>query len=192
MGHGVRNVLLVGSGISGEMLENKIKNHPELGYSIVKVINGATGEVLYQNSFPGNYVYTNTFDIDGDGYIELLLYIQYESAPYNSKLTILSTASHVIAVENDSKTAAKYNLGQNYPNPFNPTTTISYSISKEANVKLILYTELGEQVGTYINEKQTAGEHKFIYDGNKLASGVYFYQLVVDNQPETKKMVLVK
>ena len=37
-GYGVRNVLLAGSGKSGEMLENKIKHHPELGYRLVNVI----------------------------------------------------------------------------------------------------------------------------------------------------------
>lgn len=34
-GFGVINVLIVGGGRSGEMLENKIRNHPELGYKII-------------------------------------------------------------------------------------------------------------------------------------------------------------
>ena len=159
--------------------------------TLLKIIDGATGSVLFQNTYPG-FIYVTPLDIDGDSYIELLLYSYTQANGFFDHLWILSTTSHPIAVDPESKTAAKYNLGQNYPNPFNPTTTISYSISKDANVKMNMYNEIGELLGTYINEKQTAGEHKFVYDGTNVASGVYFYQLIVDDQPQTKKMVIIK
>jgi len=87
---------------------------------------------------------------------------------------------------------AAFALYQNYPNPFNPSTTIDYSISKDADVKLLIYNEAGQLVSTLINEKQTSGDHKFNFDGSNLASGVYFYQLFVDEQAQAKKMVLIK
>jgi hypothetical protein len=169
-----------------------IKNNYNPYNSTIKVIDASNGQVMYQNSYQGATIYSYCFDLDGDSYIEILLAVQEQTSPYHSKLIVLSTASHPISIDPESKTAVKYNLGQNYPNPFNPTTTISYSISKDANVKMNMYNEIGELLGTYINEKQPAGEHKFVYDGTNVASGVYFYQLIVDDQPQTKKMVVVK
>jgi hypothetical protein len=51
---------------------------------------------------------------------------------------------------------------------------------------------LGQLVNTLTEGQKKAGSYKAVLDGNNLASGVYFYQLIVDNVPETKKMVLVR
>ena len=36
------------------------------------------------------------------------------------------------------------------------------------------------------------GHHEYKFDGSKLASGTYIYQLLVDKQLVNKKMVLIK
>jgi hypothetical protein len=161
--------------------------------SNIKILNGSNGQTLYDHTYAGLISYY-TFDIDGDSYIEIIIVQSYiTSSNYDDKhITILSTASHPISVDPESKTATKYSLGQNYPNPFNPTTTIDYSISQNANVKLLLFNEIGQLAGTYINQKQEAGDHKFILDGSNLSSGTYFYQIFVDDRAEAKKMVILK
>ena len=85
-----------------------------------------------------------------------------------------------------------YVLEQNYPNPFNPKTTIGFAIPKPEQVSLIVYDALGRQVATLVNERREAGRYEVNFDGSRLASGVYFYQLKAGAFTQTAKMVLVK
>jgi hypothetical protein len=94
--------------------------------------------------------------------------------------------------ENNPNIPAKFELYQNYPNPFNPTTTISYSIPKRSNVKLIIYDVLGREVATLVNEYKPVGKYKNEFNASSLTSGVYFYHLMVGDYISTKKMVLMK
>jgi hypothetical protein len=45
---------------------------------------------------------------------------------------------------------------------------------------------------TLVNENKPEGIYKINLDGYKLASGSYFYQLLVNGNSETKKMILIK
>ncbi len=106
----------------------------------------------------------------------------------------------------DNKTVlVKFYLYQNYPNPFNPSTTIKYSIptppvsspllkgrTKEGFVTLKVYDILGREVTTLVNEEKPAGNYQVTFDGSKLSSGVYFYQLKTGTNNSTKKLLLVK
>jgi len=83
-------------------------------------------------------------------------------------------------------------LQQNYPNPFNPTTTIEYSIPIDALVTLKIFDVLGNKVATLVDQKQIAGLHYVTFDGNSLASGVYFYRLQTAAYFVVKKLVLLK
>ncbi|MFZ1518097.1 MAG: T9SS type A sorting domain-containing protein [Ignavibacteriaceae bacterium] len=85
-----------------------------------------------------------------------------------------------------------YKLLQNYPNPFNPSTKISYQLPNAGNVTLKVYSVLGRDVATLIDEYKNAGIYDVEFNGNKLPSGVYFYQLKAGDYVETKKMILVK
>ncbi len=91
----------------------------------------------------------------------------------------------------------EYELLQNYPNPFNPTTTISYSLKEEADVKLVVYNMLGQEVATLVDRRESAGYKSVVWcskDNNNspLASGVYIYRIVAGNFTQIKKMVMVK
>jgi flagellar hook assembly protein FlgD len=97
----------------------------------------------------------------------------------------------------DDKIPDDFELYQNYPNPFNLRTTIKYDLDKPASdVELIIYNQLGEQI--LKKEMPTnAGSYNIHWDGESesgatLPSGVYFYNLKVDDKRETKSMVLLK
>ncbi len=86
----------------------------------------------------------------------------------------------------------KFDLAQNFPNPFNPSTIINYSIAKESPVKLIIYSSIGEEVLTLVNEFKQPGNYSFNFDANSLSSGVYFYKLTAGDFVSTKKMLFLK
>lgn len=90
----------------------------------------------------------------------------------------------------------EFKLGQNYPNPFNPSTKIKFSIPQSSArgvlTKLFVYDISGRLVRTLVNQTMNAGSYEVTFDGNGLASGVYFYKLLAGSYVETKKMLMIK
>ncbi len=95
-------------------------------------------------------------------------------------------------INNKMLTATNYSLSQNYPNPFNPTTTINYTIPKAEHVTIKVYDILGKLIQTLVDEEQSIGTYHLQFNGKNLSSGVYFYQIKVDNFLEAKKMIILK
>ncbi|MBN2011861.1 T9SS type A sorting domain-containing protein [candidate division KSB1 bacterium] len=87
---------------------------------------------------------------------------------------------------------ADYTLGQNYPNPFNPTTNIEYSIATAGHVTLKVFNSLGQEVATLYDNIQDAGKYVATFDGSKLSSGNYIYQLRSGDVTLTRKFALMK
>ena len=93
-----------------------------------------------------------------------------------------------------------FRLGQNYPNPFNPVTTIKYGIPQAGagkNTTLIIYNILGQKITTLVNKKLAAGYHTVEWNGtnrqgNRVATGIYFYRLRSGSHMLVKKMILLK
>ena len=83
-------------------------------------------------------------------------------------------------------------LLQNYPNPFNPTTRIKYEIPQLTNSSLVVYDVLGNEIATLVNDEKPAGIYDVEFDATGLPSGIYFYQLKVENYIQTKKMMVIK
>lgn len=87
-----------------------------------------------------------------------------------------------------------FRLVKNYPNPFNPLTRIVFNVATTANIKIILYDVTGREVKTILNETRQAAMQDFVdFDATGLASGVYFYSMLAnDNFIDSKRMVFVK
>jgi photosystem II stability/assembly factor-like uncharacterized protein len=85
-----------------------------------------------------------------------------------------------------------FSLSQNYPNPFNNSTIISYQISADNYVTLIVYDVLGNQVTTLISENKKAGYYTINFSASDLSSGIYFYKLTAGEFNSTKKFLLIK
>ncbi len=90
----------------------------------------------------------------------------------------------------------------NYPNPFNPETWIPYHLANPSNVRITIYNargtivrrlELGhQQSGYYISRSRAAYWDGTNNVGERVASGIYFYQLEADNTSFLRKMVILK
>ncbi|MFO7525274.1 MAG: YCF48-related protein [Ignavibacteriaceae bacterium] len=85
-----------------------------------------------------------------------------------------------------------YSLEQNYPNPFNPTTKIKYSVPVNGLVKLSVYNILGEKIADIVNDIQQAGSYEITFDASNLSSGMYIYQMKVNDFKSVKKMMIMK
>lgn len=83
-------------------------------------------------------------------------------------------------------------LRQNYPNPFNPSTKISFSIPERMHVTLKVFSVLGEEIATLVNEELAAGDYSTQFNASTLASGMYFYTLTAGNFSQTNKMIVIK
>tara|TARA_B100000315_G_C14595477_1_gene598847 strand:- start:14280 stop:15620 length:1341 start_codon:yes stop_codon:yes gene_type:complete len=83
-------------------------------------------------------------------------------------------------------------LYQNYPNPFNLVTTIRFDLPEVSNVSLIVYDLMGREVATLVNGKLVSGHHEIIWNGNRIASGIYVYKLTSGSIQLIRKMVLLK
>lgn len=93
--------------------------------------------------------------------------------------------------------ARTFQVSQNYPNPFNPSTTIEYVLTQRADVRLVIYNTLGEQVRVLASGTQEAGNHQVVWDGlnaqgQAVSSGVYLYHFSAGDFSVTKKMMLLK
>ena len=107
-------------------------------------------------------------------------------------------------VEVNVAASKEFTLEQNYPNPFNPVTTIKYSIPDVGTspastsggimkfVQLKVYNALGEEIATLVNEKKPAGNYEVKFDGSKLPSGIYIYQLKAGEFIAAKKLIILK
>ncbi|MSS73053.1 MAG: T9SS type A sorting domain-containing protein, partial [Candidatus Latescibacteria bacterium] len=90
-----------------------------------------------------------------------------------------------------------FGMDQNYPNPFNPSTTIRYALPKAANVTLVIYNILGQQIRTLLNGAQAAGYHTVVWDGRDevgrtTATGMYIYRFQAGVFVQTRKMLFAK
>ncbi|NWF90355.1 MAG: T9SS type A sorting domain-containing protein [Ignavibacteriaceae bacterium] len=106
---------------------------------------------------------------------------------------ILHNDDVITNVEKEQNESVKgFYLEQNFPNPFNPSTTINYQIKQDGLVTLSIYDILGAEVKTLVNEEKTTGRYSYNFDGSDLATGVYIYQLKVNDFVSSKKLVLLK
>jgi beta-glucosidase len=104
--------------------------------------------------------------------------------------------SAITDVNNDKAIIEGFQLLQNYPNPFNPHTSIEYEMNNNGHVILEIYDICGQKIKTLINDYNTRGRHKIIWDGKndsgtKASSGVYFFHLVFGNQRQVRKGILL-
>lgn len=100
-------------------------------------------------------------------------------------------------VEDDPTLPDDFTLEQNYPNPFNPSTTIGFSLPVYSNVKLEVYNITGSLTTTLVDDNLSAGNYDVVWDGSdkngtEVASGIYFYRLMTDEEVVSKKMLLIR
>jgi len=97
-----------------------------------------------------------------------------------------------LPVEEESVLPNEFKLSQNYPNPFNPSTSIKFGIPENSRVHVDVYSIMGEQVVTLMDEEKQTGYYELEFDASSLSSGIYFYRIQAGSFVQTKKMILIK
>lgn len=91
-----------------------------------------------------------------------------------------------------------YRLSQSYPNPFTSGgTTIEFDMPVTERITMVIMDIRGRVVRTLINKEERFGYQSIAWDaknddGDKVSSGVYFYQIRSDNFNAVGKLVFVK
>lgn len=103
----------------------------------------------------------------------------------------------LMAMQSQNPIPIDFALEQNYPNPFNPATVISFSLAEPGEISLDVFDVLGRRVITLASGPWDAGNHRLIWngrsdDGERVASGLYFYRLQSHKFTQTRKMLLLK
>ena len=90
----------------------------------------------------------------------------------------------------------------NYPNPFNPETWLPYQLQHSSHVRITIYDprgsvirrlELGYRAEGYYRVRGRAAHWDGRNEvGERVASGIYFYQLETDTVSLLRKMVILK
>ena len=90
----------------------------------------------------------------------------------------------------------------NYPNPFNPETWLPYELATDSDVEIFIYNARGvlvrhlalghQPAGYYVVKSRAAYWNGRNRHGERVSSGVYFYQLRAGDISHLRKMVILK
>ena len=84
-----------------------------------------------------------------------------------------------------------------YPNPAPGAAVISYALPTDGRAKLEIYALDGSVIRTLLDGDQPAGRHALQWDGRddagqRMASGIYFYQLSASEGNPTGRLILTR
>lgn len=134
----------------------------------------------YQFGIPGQYAFWFT----------PYQWIEYVPCYFKIKIVIKKNVS---GIHDNSLLMKDLNLGQNFPNPFNSQTKIGFHSEESGVAKMDIFDILGNKVKSLTKDIILDSDNEFIINGEKLNSGVYFYQLLINNKwISTKKMIVLK
>jgi hypothetical protein len=93
--------------------------------------------------------------------------------------------------------ARRWALAQNAPNPCIAGTQIRYEIARPLRVIIKIYDALGREVCTLVDGVKQPGEHAVYWDGSnhrgeRVTSGVYFYNMEAGDFAATRKMLVLR
>ncbi len=157
-----------------------------------------TAWTVYDTSFAG----TDSMEIDTVDFTHSLFDTVDTKIAEPNRISIRMLESTTVnSIKNKELTVilpSDYKLKQNYPNPFNPETNIEFFLPIKKKISLTIYNSVGQKVKTLIeSEVYNQGNHTMQWNGtnqagNKVATGMYVYELKYGNFKKNKRMMLIK
>lgn len=158
----------------------------------IRLMSGVTGARSVYLLDNGRYLATNgagVHEIDSSTGSIIRTVVTGANFQY---ITLYSPGFVVSVGNNNSQIVYDYKLYQNYPNPFNPVTNISYYLPVQDFVNIRVTDITGKEVMSLANQIQAAGNHSVIFNGERLASGIYYYSIETAGFKQSRKMILLK
>ncbi|MBD3167296.1 T9SS type A sorting domain-containing protein [bacterium] len=125
-----------------------------------------------------------------DDYNPLVMVAAYE------EMMIFEHTEGLVDVEEEGEnpaTPSDYALSSVYPNPFNPTLHAVVELPNSADLEVALYNIEGRRVADLVDTRLQAGSHRFTFNGDGLASGIYLLRAVVPGQlNQARRVVYMK
>lgn len=146
------------------------------------------------------YVDDSDYDYDMDeGVGRLIFEIDNNCIPDNTtqRVNTFWYNTAVVDVDEEAPLAQSFELFGNFPNPFNPSTKIRFATEKMSHVNLTIYSVLGEKIATVHDGVLAPGTYDITWNGvnnhgQKVPSGVYFYEVKSDHRSHKGKMLMLK
>ena len=170
------------------------------GGVVFKTTNGGTnwGYQIPNTSYPVTSLYNINFVDSKQGWVFVIY--GTNNLLFHTKVGGNDTTFFTGINNNISTKLSDYQLFQNYPNPFNSRTVIRYIVTGspigslgDDRVILKVYDVQGHEVQTLVQGKLNPGVYEYIFNGNSLSSGIYFYSMIIDGKVlGTKKMLMIK
>ncbi len=113
---------------------------------------------------------------------------------YVTNYYTLIEASHedfgiYVDIEN-IENAAAHSVSQNYPNPFSGSANVDVELAEDADLSMEVVNLVGQTVQRVDKGFVKAGTHTLQINGTDLETGVYFYNVNINDETITKKMVI--
>lgn len=86
----------------------------------------------------------------------------------------------------------KENFSLVRPNPVSETAIFAFDVETKAHVSLTVYDMLGRTTAVIVDNKFSAGPQYIDWDVTYIASGSYFYRLIIDSKVSSGRFVIVK
>lgn len=104
--------------------------------------------------------------------------------------TLASLAGPVIETGIEPAAISHNTSLYNYPNPAIETTTVSYVVSTQSDVRLTLHNSVGSLIKVLDTGQKPEGNHELQIDLGDLNSGIYFFRLQQSSGMETGKLII--
>lgn len=148
--------------------------------------------LLIKNLSTAFFTWQTSINMDGE------LWWTNGSEVYDSLITNNSISELVnTSLSSNSLIPQNFKLYQNYPNPFNSYTTIKLDLENKLNVEINIYDLGGRLVKKIFKGLKQEGSHAFLWNSKdnmskNVASGVYLYEIKIENLNIIKKMLFLK
>jgi hypothetical protein len=88
--------------------------------------------------------------------------------------------------------AAGLRLDPARPNPFHRSTSLAFTLPREAPARLTVHDAAGRLLTTLVDARMAAGFHSRVWDAGRLPAGIYLYKLETESGSITRKMTLLR
>ncbi|MBT3825824.1 MAG: DUF1565 domain-containing protein [Candidatus Marinimicrobia bacterium] len=151
------------------------------------------GDFYLQETSPCIDMGTSLFIWNND----TLLYLESGEYVYDAPDIGVFESPYAVGIHDENLMPEEFALHQNFPNPFNPATLIRYELPQRADVSIIVYDIMGQQIVSLVSENQSAGYHSIKWNGkdrlgHQASTGMYLYVIHASDFAQTRKMLLLK